>query len=247
MENFYEKLKKAHNLFLDLLFPITCRGCQKNDTWLCNECLAKIIRLESQTCPLCEKNITPDGKTCFSCKNNCALDGLLVCTSYQEKIIRILIHDFKYRFIENLAVPLGKIMVEKITTSSLPLPNFLIPVPLHPRRLRWRGFNQSLLLAQEISPSIAPGIEIPILKNTLVRIRNTQAQMKIKNHPDRLNNIQQAFSIQDSAIIQGKTVLLIDDIATTGATLFQCAEILKKNGVRQVYALVIARQEIKTN
>jgi len=238
-------LKNLHRLFLDILFPITCAGCGKENKWLCESCLAKIIIKEEQICPLCEKVETPDGRICFSCKKRSSLDGLLVCASYKEKIIPKLVHHFKYRFIADLGAALGKIAVKKILSSYLLLPDLLIPVPLHSKRLRWRGFNQSLLLAKQISKKLTPGIEISILENILIRTKHTRAQMKIKSHHDRRKNIQNAFLITDPQAIRGRTIFLIDDIATTGATLFECAKVLKSKGAREVFAVVVARQEIK--
>jgi len=235
--------KKLHNAFLDILFPITCIGCKKEGEWICEKCLSEIKTADRQVCPICEKMTVTDGKTCFSCQKISPLNGLLVCASYREKNISKMVHNFKYRFIKDLSVPLGKIMVEKIMSSFLPLPDFIIPVPLHSKRLRWRGFNQSLLLAKQISRELTPGIEIPVLENILERIKHTHSQMKIKNYQDRRKNIKNAFSIKDKQTVTGRIIFLIDDISTTGATIFECAEMLKKYGAKKVFAVVIARQE----
>ena len=232
-----------HKLFLDVLFPVGCLNCGKEGDWLCEKCLSKIKTRGEQVCPICEKAITPDGKTCFNCRKRSSLDGLLVCSSYRDKTLSKMIHLFKYRFVPDLHMPLAEIMSGKITSSSLPLPDLIVPVPLHPKRLRWRGFNQSALLAEQLSKNIAPGIEIPVQEIVLARTRHTSAQMKIKNHQERKRNIQNAFSVIRPREIKGKDILLVDDVATTGATLFECAKILKGKGAREVLAVVVARQE----
>ncbi|KKT87971.1 MAG: amidophosphoribosyltransferase-like protein [Parcubacteria group bacterium GW2011_GWC1_45_14] len=88
-------------------------------------------------------------------------------------------------------------------------------------------------------------MEIPIPQNVLVRRKYTSSQMKIKNLQQRKRNIENAFLVRDPRSIKGKTIFLIDDVATTGATLFECAKTLKTKGAREVFAIVIARQEMK--
>lgn len=141
-------LQKTKKVILDTLFPISCLSCGKTDVWLCKNCLNKISQKNNQVCPYCEKMITPNGYTCFACKKKYSLDGLLVASSYKDRVISKAIHLYKYRFAEELSSPLGDIIIKSIKNSELPLPDIIIPVPLHPRRLRWRGFNQSELLAK---------------------------------------------------------------------------------------------------
>ncbi len=236
--------RKLHEVFLDCLFPINCLGCQKENHWLCSNCRQKIKTSTEQVCPKCEKNLTPDGKVCHHCRPDSPLDGLLVCASYQDRQLRQTIHNFKYRFVSDLAIPLGKILTEKIGSSSIPLPDLILPVPLHPRRERWRGFNQSHLLAKQVSQNLTPNFEISLDSKTLQRIRFTDSQMKIKNYQKRYLNLKNAFKIIDPEKIRQKRILLIDDIATTGATIFECAEVLREAGASEIFAVVLARQEI---
>src|SRR4030042_7173164 len=225
-------LTRARDFLLDTLFPIRCIGCNKPDVWFCGECLAGITLKLEQVCPVCEKNITPGGQVCFSCRKKSKLDGLLVAASYQNKIVAKMAHYYKYRFVEDLSVPLGKILVNSFLDSRLSLPEIIIPVPLHKRRLRWRGFNPAELLAAYICKNLTPGFEIPLADNLLVRKRYTHPQMKIKNYSRRKNNIANAFELKNSREIRNKIILLVDDIATTGATLFECAKILKQHGAK---------------
>lgn len=234
--------KKIHLFVLDLFFPIQCLECQQPGTWICEKCLSKIQRRTEQVCPVCEKHLTPQGQICFDCLGKKALDGLWVTSSYQDPLLHTAVHYYKYRFLPGLAAPLGQLMTQTFCAANLPLPDLIMPVPLHPRRERWRGFNQSQLLAQELSTHLTPGLEIPVCPNILVRQKYTRPQMQIKNYQQRQLNLQNAFVLQDAQQIQNASILLVDDIATTGATLFECARLLKENGARRVSAIVLARQ-----
>jgi ComF family protein len=239
-------LLELKNIALDTLFPISCLGCGQPERWICNDCLEKIPLLIDQVCPLCEKKITPNGYTCFGCQRKYTLDGLLVSSSYQNKLLSHAVHLYKYRFIESLSESLGEIMLKAILSSEMPLPDIITSVPLHKRRLRLRGFNQSGLLAEYVAKGISPGFPVEIINNLLIRQRYTQPQMKIKNYRQRKNNIKGAFTLDRKNVkkVKGKRILLVDDVATTGATIFECAETLKRKGAKEVFAVVLARQAL---
>lgn len=247
---------KINKFILDTLFPITCLSCQENDVWLCDKCLNKIVLLDNQLCPYCEKIITEKGAVCPQCQNRLRkkstvtpLDFLVCATRYKDPVSQ-LIHLYKYRFLFDLAEPLGKILIKSFLKNNLPLPDLIIPVPLHQRRLRWRGFNQAELLANYLGQNLTPGFSIPVDTDLIRREKYTTPQMKIKSYQERQQNLQSAFEINkklalDTANWKDKTILLVDDVATTGSTLMECAKILKANGVKKVMGLVIARQEIE--
>jgi ComF family protein len=153
------------------------------------------------------------------------------------------IHTYKYRFIATLAQPLGTWLANRVSEIDLPLPDLYIPVPLHPRRLRFRGFNQSALLAQALADTLTPGSVLPVLQDHLIRTRFTKPQMKTSSREERLGNLKNAFAISETstASIHGKAVWLIDDIATTGTTLEECARALKAAGAKSVFGIVLAR------
>ncbi|MFA5926316.1 MAG: ComF family protein [Parcubacteria group bacterium] len=243
----YSKLIRKN--ILDTLFPITCLRCGKEKFWLCPECLPAINPLDYQLCPDCEKFISEKGALCPRCKKlkGSYLDSLIAAASYDSEIIRRLVHNLKYRFVADSSVPLSDIMTRALIKNDILLPDFIVPVPLHPRRLRWRGFNQSFLLAKKISLNLAPSMEIKVIE-ILQRDRNSKAQMKISRFQERLRNVKGIFSIKTDFgenILKKKSVLLVDDIATTGATLQECAKILKQNGAKKVSAAVISRQTFK--
>jgi len=243
----FSYFSKVHALILDILFPIHCVACKREGAWLCEACLSSIRLQNEHLCPICEKMITPDGRTCLACKKKNHLDGLLVASSYAQFPIANAVHLFKYRFVSELHVPLGKLLVKVLQKTELPLPNIILPVPLHPRRLRWRGFNQSSLLAKNLAAHLLPQNIIPFNENILVRKRYTTPQMGIRNYGDRKQNIAGAFLLSPEADIKNKIILLVDDVATTGSTLFECAKVLKAAGATEVFAIVVARQETKAS
>jgi len=250
-------LKILKNFALDTLFPIICLSCGRPDAWLCQECLEKIEILHYQVCPYCEKIEISAGAVCPKCRSKLLekslpppLDNLIVATKYAPHNIARLVHAFKYNFVQDLSTPLAEIMRKVILESHLPLPDYIVPVPLHSRRLRWRGFNQAEDLARNLSVNLLPGLPIPVLNDLLIRKRFTPPQMKIRNYGERKKNMQDSFALSKKICrwgisLKNKQVLLIDDISTTGSTLLECAKVLKIAGAKKVYGAVIARQEMK--
>lgn len=246
--------KTARTFILDTLFPISCLSCGASGAWLCPTCFARIKILSSQVCPYCEKVFTEKGRVCPACKIGYLkknepppLDSLVVVAKYTD--LARLVHTFKYNFVRDLASPLGNLLTTAAGVNDLPLPDLIVPVPLHPRRLRWRGFNQAALLARYVGENLTPGFPITLAENLVIRKIYTPPQMKIKNYRQRQKNMQDAFSLKNPGDnnhhpLRGKTVLLVDDVSTTGATLFECGKILKAAGARKVHALVLARQEV---
>ena len=239
----------------DTLFPIRCLGCEKKGAWICVQCSLLVPRRLEQHCSECFRRVTPSGEVCFGCLPRVslkresgrdtaipALDGVFVASSYRDFLIPHAIHTFKYRFIPDLAMPLANILQNALEKSLLPLPDAIIAVPLHPRRLRFRGFNQSELLARSLSQTITPGLELPLLTDTLLRTRFTRPQMKTDSREERLTNLKNAFAIATGKelAIRGASLWLIDDVTTTGATLKECAAVLKKNGAKSVFGIVLA-------
>ncbi len=133
-----------------------------------------------------------------------------------------------------MAAPLGQLLTEYVRTNSLPA-DTLVPVPLHPKRLRERGYNQALLLATEIGKNSG----LPVLEGTLIRHINTASQARTTSAVERRNNVQDAFVCSKS--LDGRRILLIDDVCTTGATIDACAAVLKQAGAEEVWGLTVAR------
>ncbi|MFH1838586.1 MAG: ComF family protein [Candidatus Kuenenbacteria bacterium] len=234
-----EKLKKIINFFLDLLFPIECVGCQKENIWLCEECFKKINLNLKNFCPFCKKPARM-GCVCQQCLSRSPLKNIFVASSYEEKILKQAIHVFKYKHIRDLAKPLGKIIINFLYQSKLNLlfddSYFLIPISLHRKRLFERGFNQSELLAQ----IIAQEFKISVINNVLKRKRNTKSQTKLKEK-ERRKNIKNAFICLQPEIIKNKNIILFDDILTTGSTLREAASVCKKFGAKEIIGLILAK------
>lgn len=238
--------QKIEDCLLDLVFPKNCLSCKKEGVFLCKDCLKKIEIENLQVCPLCQHSVTESGKICRICrKNHSNLKNILVTSNYQDPLIKNLIHQLKYKFTFELAEPLSKIMIKSANKHNLPIPDLIIPVPLHPLRLRWRGFNQSFLLGKHFGENLIENLTIPIDDKILHRKKNTLSQTNIKNQKKRHLNVQEAFEIDKkfSSLVKGKKILLVDDVCTSGYTLNECASTLSLLKPRSIYAIVIARQK----
>ena len=236
LQSLRNKLSKIFNFVLDATVPKRCIGCNVFDTWLCDSCHTTLPLLTEQKCGICKKVITPLGETCPNCQKNAYIDSIVIVSSYDNDLLKRLIHNFKYKFIAELSEPLGLLVAQGLLNSHLLSPDLIIPIPLHKRRLRWRGFNQSELLANSI------GLTIPIDSTSLLRQRYTTSQVKVKSRKKRLNNLKGAFAISNPEKIKGKYILLVDDIITTGSTINECAKTLKNAGAKKVSAIVLARE-----
>ena len=150
--------------------------------------------------------------------------------------MREAVHQLKYQNLRALAVPLAGMLQEYLIASPLDV-DVLVPVPLHRKRLRERGYNQAKLLAQTLEKLI----NIPLVDDILVRRRHTPPQARTANVAERTQNIADAFACRDNSL-QGRQVLLIDDVATSGTTLDACATVLKEYGATSVWGLVMARE-----
>ena len=151
-----------------------------------------------------------------------------------EGSIRDAIHALKYRGVRAAAETLGRLMSEYLEASPFSA-DALVPVPLNSRRLRSRGYNQSALMAREIGRRL----NLPVWEDLLVRVKNPPPQVEAQSREERHNNVAGNFECRSDAA--GLTTLLIDDVATTGSTLSECAYALKESGASAVHALTLAR------
>lgn len=153
-----------------------------------------------------------------------------------EGLVRKAVHQLKYGHFKALGSPLGRLLGEYLEAKPVAA-DVLVPVPLHSRRLRERGYNQSALLAAEVGKRNG----VPVVADLLVRVRRTKAQVKTADAEERQRNMAGAFSCRD-ARLAGKRVLVIDDVCTTGATLNSCAIALREAGAVSVWGLALARE-----
>ena len=174
---------------------------------------------------------------CSTCRTHAPGFDYARSAARYEDVMREALHAFKFGGRRGLAAPLGALLVEAME-SRLPagVPAVLVPVPLHPRRERERGFNQASLLARRVG--VAWGV--PVRADVLIRAVATSSQTEL-DAPARRANVRGAFRLRRPELIAGRHVLLVDDILTTGATLSECAHCLREGGAANVGALTVAR------
>ena len=226
---------KLKAVALDLLFPQWCVGCGKGGDFLCASCCQSLTKITPPVCPRCGKP-QPSGILCPTCVGwQAAIDGMRSPFRF-DGTIRQAIHQLKYRNLRALATPLAKLLYEYLSTNHVP-GEALVPVPLHHKRLRERGYNQSSLLSRELGKLL----NLPVVDNCLVREQHTPPQARTATVDERRSNVAGAFTCRDHRL-QDKQILLIDDVSTSGATLDACAVALKAAGVSSVWGLVLARE-----
>jgi competence protein ComFC len=227
------QLTKLKEIALNLLFPQWCVGCGKEGALICCSCYQSLPRIMPSLCPRCGKP-QPNGILCPSCVNwQAEIDGIRSPFRF-DGVIRQAIHQLKYRNLRALAAPLAKLLNDYLITNPTPR-EVLVPVPLHPKRLRERGYNQSNLLAHELGKLT----NLPVVDDCLIRLRHTPPQARTSTVDERRSNVSKTFSCRDNRL-QDREVLLIDDVSTSGATLDACASALKTDGATSVWGLVLA-------
>ncbi len=217
----------------DLLYPPRCVACGAWGAWLCPVCLATIPWLQPPLCRHCGRPVAVPG-LCRRCRGgHSALESIHSVAPHHPPL-REAVHAFKYEGLRALAPTLGDLL-ERCRQEQHVGGAFIIAVPLHPARLRRRGYNQSLLLARELARRSG----IPLGEGMLWRVRDTPSQVGLSRSL-RLENVRDAFGA-DAGPAVGREIILVDDVFTTGATLEACAAALRLAGVRTVRALTLAR------
>jgi len=252
------------DFIFDLLFPIECINCGQGPEWLCRECFRLLKFNSTHNCLGCNKQ-TSTGEYCPECREQYPLNGVWVGGQYEYPLLKKLIKYYKYNFVSDLDRTLGQFLslyflnlknsfllstlpkYAPITNEHLkkiikapqalldPESTGLMPVPLHKKRLLWRGFNQ----AERLAIILASRFGLKYSPENLIRKRYDKPQAKLNKHK-RLCNITDNFSWTGKRMI-GKNIILVDDVATTGATLNECARVLKGAGANEVWGLVLAR------
>lgn len=211
-----------------LIYPPKCAGCGRRGTLLCQTCLRECHPHGDGCCPRCGSRVS--GSTCVTCLRFIRhLDELRAAYSYSGPV-RDLVHRFKYDGLHASA----DWMAEQMPVAWLPEDAALVPVPLHARRQKERGYNQSELLAKAVGRRTG----LPTMR-ALKRVRYTSPQAQ-QEGMGRWANIKDAFEPTPS-LGGTRVVVLVDDVCTTGATLEECASVLRSHGVEKVAALVFAR------
>lgn len=221
---------------LSLLFPPRCEVCARlQEPVVCARCAASFRRIGEPFCLQCGLPFDPRARApahCAECREDPPQFDVARAAGVYGDALRRAIHLFKYDGVRAIAGPMAELMAETLTP---PFPvECLCPVPLHPARERMRGYNQSLLLAEELGPRWG----VPVEADLLARIHNTPPQMQLPAD-ERKRNVRGAFTAAGMA--RGRTIGLIDDVFTTGSTLRECSRVLKRAGAQRVLVVTVAR------
>jgi len=219
-------LKNIRSVAKELLFPKRCFFCKKHGELLCCDC----------------KELFEISPVHHRARAETYLTDIYAACSYENTFVKILIHNLKYApFCKELAIPAATLIADHFKLSEQSI-NFndsiIIPVPLAKKRLRWRGYNQAEAIARELERIWL----VPTTSDCLKRHKETKTQAELSKS-ERRENIKKAFTCENSALLKDKSIFLIDDVITTGATISECANVLLKNGAREVLGIAVARAE----
>ncbi|HET9920687.1 MAG TPA: ComF family protein [Ktedonobacteraceae bacterium] len=232
-----QKSQRFTRQCLDLLFPPRCAGCQKTGSVLCPACLTAIPLLAAPFCQHCGSPSAANG-ACRSCQYHPPrLHGLRAASLFQGQL-RFYIHQLKYEGKTRLAEPLGFLMAQAYRRYGFQV-DAIVPVPLHPERQRQRGYNHAALLAEVCALQVG----VPLYSDMLQRSLATPAQVG-STASQRYQNVAGAFLCAPAfatGALTGRSILILDDVCTTGATLEACAAPLYAAGATAVWGLVLAR------
>jgi len=239
-------IRRFINNFIDVLYPKCCRICHQRlktnsvDNLICIDCWSKI-----------KKNVPPFCRRCGrTIKNNCFLKN--ICPQCQrtdfafdrafspcvyEGVVKELISQFKYKGNDYIGTSLSRLLIDFVEDYNLELKLFdlIIPVPLHPKKLREREFNQ----AQILSKCLADKFGMELSTNNLIRVRDTSTQTDLTDR-ERWRNMEGSFTVRNGSHLKRKNILLIDDVLTTGATCCEASHALKEAGVAVIFVLTLA-------
>jgi ComF family protein len=230
---------------LDIVFPPLCHACREfipeaGDLHLCGRCRGEIRAVTSPHCSICGIPFaTPDGidHACGACLSHHPSYVEARAAVIFDGVARDLIHRFKYDRKVHLARALSLLTQKTLAPfDASGSAELLIPVPLHRRRLRERGFNQAVLLGRPL----AKVWHIRLVVDNLKRIRWTEPQVTL-SASEREANVRGAFALADPAAVRGKKIILLDDVYTTGSTVAECSRVLRQAGAEGVYVITVAR------
>jgi ComF family protein len=226
-----EAIRQAAEFAVDLVYPKRCAGCNRRGSWLCDGC-GRVLPLF--TPPWCDRCGVPG--TYLRCKCRSTPGNLEKVRSVGpfDGWLRGAVVQFKYHGEWARAAHLGSLLASAV--EQLQPIDALIPVPLHPTRLRQRGFNQSLLLARRVGDVLGADVV-----DLLSRTRRTEAQVNL-GAEQRMANVAGAFAVRPNTSVADLSVVLIDDVVTTGSTLSACAKELIGAGAKSVKAVSLARE-----
>lgn len=233
---------------ISLLLTADCGVCQhplepSNITFVCIDCWSKIKWLKAPYCSKCGRPLssTLESIPTFLCpecrRQNIYFNRAFIPTLY-EGVMKKAIHLLKYNKKTGIMRSLQKIIRSYFNclNSSFPSLDLVVPIPLHRKKLRERGFNQAELIAKVV----AKHLQVRLTKGNLKRTKATTTQTSL-DRKERRRNLREAFTVRNRDEFQAKNVLLVDDVYTTGTTIKEAAKVLKEAGVKEVYVFALAR------
>lgn len=223
MEKILVMLKNVINLFLEILFPSKCIGCKVSGEILCDSCIDKV--------PLTDRETE---------------DSIIAVYDYRDPVIKDAIWKLKYHKTPYLGQRLGELLyvelIEEINLLKilcLGSPIYVIPVPISHYKKKGRGYNQSEIIAQNFCNKADKKI-FQLKNNIIYKKMDTIPQARLTNRSKRLQNVKNAFGIKNALQIKGKTIIIIDDVTTTGGTILEIMKVLKKFGAKKVVGFAVA-------
>jgi ComF family protein len=243
-------VKAASSSLFSILFPSDCRICCAPLTNIaslpvCEPCLAKLIPLEGPLCHICgEKLFHPNAEAedvplCPICKRVGAHFRRAAAYGAYEGALRDLIHLFKYKGIRPAGKILGGLLNQTVAAMALPDSVIVIPVPLWSGKRTARGFNQAEVIVRSFIDLQSSG-SIQLDTSILIRTRETASQTGLTRHQRRAN-VRGAFAVVKPAKVKGRSILIVDDVMTTGTTAGECARVLRRAGAKEVFVATVAR------
>jgi len=243
-------LKSAAESLFSVLVPADCRICQSplltvSYLPVCEPCRGKIVRLDGLLCRVCGEKLfssyvdVAGGPLCGLCRRAQPHFCQAVAYGAYDGALRDLIHLFKYNGIKPAGPVLGQLLHQATQELAVPKEVVLIPVPLWSGKRQTRGFNQAEAIAKAFL-RCRPSSSIQLDTASLVRTRETASQTGLTRHQRRAN-VRGAFAVTKPERIRGRSILLVDDVMTTGTTVGECARVLRRAGAKEVFVATVAR------
>jgi ComF family protein len=233
-----------------VLFPSDCRICRSPLTRIatlpvCEPCLQQIVPLDGLLCRLCGEKLFSSfaagdsGPLCGMCRRVAPRFRQAVAYGAYDGALRELLHLFKYQGIKPAGKLLGSLLNQAVARTTLPERLVMVPVPLWPGKRNARGFNQAEAIARAFLSCKVPG-SIQLDTSILVRTRETASQTGLTRHQRRAN-VRGAFAVAGPQKAKDRSILIVDDVMTTGTTAGECARVLLRAGAKEVFVVTVAR------
>lgn len=230
------QFQKFGKWILDLVFPLYCLSCSHEGSIVCNRCASGLRLYTTLLCSWC-RTVTGGKEACEACKRRFSIDALVVLHDFHVPLVRDIVHACKYQSIRDAGNFMGEMLGEHVRAvcnfSEKPI---VLPIPLHAQRLKEQDRNHAAVIGSACAQKAGFAYD----ENLLARVRSTISQTELTKE-ERHKNVSGAFACAHAESLSGRTVILVDDVCTTGATLQEAARVLKNAGVCSVVGAVFAR------